>query len=240
MNLALLNDRPVLSRGGVYLRSVFVKDASKSETTLHQVHCKRFLTMTTWRGTLTPDRKIGKIGSWNRVLSYYVRKSPTSKMAVVVMSLMREILLVEDCDPDAALVERALNLLSVANRVRRVITAQDAIAHLDRAATAAAIGPPTTSILILDLALPDMSGLRVLEHMLGRPEFSKTLRIVLSNINHAKTIQRAYDLGAHTFLTKPVQPADMLDLIESFPGYWSFTAKIENPFKRLRKTMAHG
>ena len=151
---------------------------------------------------------------------------------------MKEILLVEDSDADAALVQTALDSLSVANRVCRVNNGEEAMAYLKRAAEAAAIGPPAASVLLLDLVLPDMSGLRILEHMIGQPAFNKTLRIVLSNLSHMKTIQRAYSLGAHSFLIKPVQASDLLQLIETFPGYWSFTAKFENPF-RLWQSPVH-
>jgi CheY-like chemotaxis protein len=146
---------------------------------------------------------------------------------------VKEILIVEDCDADAALVQRALDVLSVANLVRRVRTAEEAIAHLNRVAAIADIGPRPTSILILDLVLPGMSGLKVLEHMLGRSVFNNTLRIVLSNLAQSRTIERAYSLGAHSFLIKPVQPANLQELIELFPGYWSFKVKVENPFSKF-------
>jgi hypothetical protein len=81
------------------------------------------------------------------------------------------------------------------------------------------------------LALPDISGLRILEYLLGHPAFEKTLRIVLSNVIHLKTIERVYSLGAQCFLDKPIQAGDLLKLIEKFPGYWSFSVRREDPFR---------
>jgi CheY-like chemotaxis protein len=146
---------------------------------------------------------------------------------------VKEILLVEDCDADAALVERALDALCVTNPLRHLRTAEEAIAYLTRAVSVAEIGPKPCAILLLDLVLPGISGLKVLEHMLGVPAFHNTLRIVLSNLSHLRTIERAYSLGAHFFQVKPVQPASLQEVIETFPGYWSFKATIQNPFRKV-------
>ena len=172
--------------------------------------------------------------SYRGVPTYLLKVHPFAYSWLLgeVAYLVKEILLIEDSDADALLVERALEAVSVANPVHRVNTGEDAMVYLNKSAEAAAIGPPPSSILFIDLVLPGISGLQILENTLGRPEFSKTLRIVLSNLTHAKAIQRAYTLGAHTFLSKPVQPADLRQLIENFPGYWSFNVAFENPFRR--------
>jgi CheY-like chemotaxis protein len=145
---------------------------------------------------------------------------------------MKEILLVEDSDADAADVQRALDQLEIANPVRRLTTGEEALAYLDQAVeAAAAIGPPPfASIILIDLLLPGMSGLDLLEIIAGRRGFDRTLRIVLTRIRDVKTIQRAYFLGARSFLIKPVQRDDIQELAETYPGYWAFTAQMASPF----------
>ena len=137
---------------------------------------------------------------------------------------MKEILLVEDTDEDARLVERALQRAGVANPVRRLRNGVEAVDYLDNAATAA-IGAPVPSILLLDLRMPLMTGFEVLESLQGRAEFAKMLRVVLSQLDDNRSLQRAYTLGAHSFLIKPVGDADLRGVIEAFPGYWSFSGK---------------
>jgi CheY-like chemotaxis protein len=195
---------------------------------------------------LTPIAPLQRFGAGSFAIAFratFCRVLTALRFAAVVEMIVmwcpitfdsvKELLLVEDCDADAALVERALDVLSVANPVRHVRTAEEAIAYLNRAAAVADIGPKPASILLLDLVLPGVSGLKVLEHMLRRAVFSNALRIVLSNLTHLRTVERAYSLGAHFFLTKPVQPANLQEVIETFPGYWSFKAKIENPFRKV-------
>jgi len=49
--------------------------------------------------------------------------------------------------------------------------------------------------------------------------------IVLSQIEDLASIKRGYALGAHSFLSKPLKAADMRELVQTFPGYWSIDGK---------------
>ena len=138
---------------------------------------------------------------------------------------MKQILLVEDTDADAQLVERTLERVGVLNPVHRLRNGVEAVAYLDKAAATAAIAAPVPSILLLDLKMPLMTGFEVLEWLQGRAEFAKMLRIVLSQLDDNRSLQRAYTLGAHSFLIKPVVDADLRGVIEAFPGYWTFSGK---------------
>jgi two-component system, response regulator len=142
---------------------------------------------------------------------------------------VQEIILVEDSDNDAALVRRALRSLSVANPIRHLETGTDALAYLNTVLETAAVAPPSVSIIFIDLILPGMSGFEVLRHIAGQPAFAKTLRIVLTNLTDTDTIKRAYSLGAHSFLIKPIQSADLQELMTSFPSHWSFDLHTSNP-----------
>src|SRR5258706_12664023 len=101
---------------------------------------------------------------------------------------MKEIILIEDADADAALVRRALDNLSVANPVRHFFTGTEAIAHLNSVVQLAAIAPQPASIFFIDLILPGMSGLQILDFITRQPAFEKTLRIVLTNLSDIETI----------------------------------------------------
>jgi CheY-like chemotaxis protein len=133
---------------------------------------------------------------------------------------MKQILLVEDLDSDAELFQQALRRAGIRNPLRRCVTGEEAFAHLKQAAEIAPITPPSTAILVLDLKLPGMSGFDIIEKIRHWPAFAKALRIVLTNADDSKSIRRAYNLGAHSFLTKPVQQSDLRELVGSFPQHW--------------------
>src|SRR5438132_5360202 len=122
---------------------------------------------------------------------------------------MKEILLVEDSDIDAESVQRALKSVGVANPVRRLLNGAEALAHLNHAEKMSALTPAIPSVLLLDLKLPGMSGFEVLQRLRDRPAFAKTLRIVFSHLDDTNSIKRAYGLGAHSFLTKPVNETEL-------------------------------
>ena len=138
---------------------------------------------------------------------------------------MKEILLVEDTDADAELLQRTLRLVGVVNPVRRMVNGIEALSYLADLEKTAAIGPPLPSILLLDLKMPGITGFEVLERLRARPAFAKMLKVVLSQLDDTKSIQRAYNLGADSFLIKPITEAELRGLIQGFPGHWTFAPK---------------
>jgi CheY-like chemotaxis protein len=141
-------------------------------------------------------------------------------------TLMREILLVEDLDSDAALVLRGFRRLRIANPVRHLRDGLEALTFLSNAEKTAAQGTPLPAVLLLDLKLPGMTGFDILERIRERPGLRGILRIVLSQIDDTRRMRRAYDLGADSYLLKPFREDDLLELIAAFPGYWKFTEMV--------------
>jgi len=135
--------------------------------------------------------------------------------------VMHEILLVEDSDSDAQFIKRALRQARVTNPIVRVIDGSSALEYLVRIERAFETGtPPAPSVLLLDLKLPGISGFEILADIKNRTAFSKTLKVVFSDLQSTEEIKRAYAAGAQSFLTKPVQAEDLRELIITFPDYW--------------------
>lgn len=73
-------------------------------------------------------------------------------------------------------------------------------------------------LVVLDLMMPRMSGLDVLDHMRGRPEWAAIPIIVLTAAGEAKYEQDARESGATEFLTKPFSPKKLYTLIARLTG----------------------
>ena len=79
-------------------------------------------------------------------------------------------------------------------------------------------------IVVLDVAMPGENGLSVLEFMRATPEFKTLPVIIFSGHPEPKLIEEAYRLGANSFLAKPVQFEQTVELVGSLYNAWS-TAK---------------
>jgi len=131
---------------------------------------------------------------------------------------MNEILVVEDTESDAQLLQRALERAGIRNRVHWVSSGEEALAYLAKVTgRGAEVGPPC--IAFVDLKLSGLSGFQVLEEMQRQPALSKTLRLAISTLEDIHSIKLAYASGAHSFLTKPATEMEIRAVIHSFPGY---------------------
>jgi len=134
---------------------------------------------------------------------------------------MDEIVLIEDSDSDARLVQRTLQLSGVYNPVRHYWTGQEALTGLSAAEKRANKGEGNVpGILIIDLKLPDMTGYDILVWLQSRKAYHGTLRLVLSQIEDIPSIKKAYALGANSFLSKPASQQDLDELIRVYPTHW--------------------
>jgi len=131
------------------------------------------------------------------------------------------VLLAEDSREDAESVQLALKGAGVANSIRVVADGEEAIAYLkgegrfvDREKF------PLPRVLFLDLKMPRAGGFEVLEWVRAQPSFKDLLIVVLTAYGGLNEIKRAYALGANSFLFKPGNPAEIKNLIKSFPEYW--------------------
>ncbi len=144
---------------------------------------------------------------------------------------MSEIVIVEDYENDARLLERALRAGGVLNRIHHIWNSGQAINYLFEAERQPGAGEPARRIILLDIKLPGHSGFDMLTLMKGRKCFSNTLRIVVSQLDDTHSVKRAYDLGANSFLGKPVSQAELAAIIHAFPDYWELSEDAAAGFK---------
>lgn len=131
------------------------------------------------------------------------------------------ILLVEDNTDDVFLIQRAFRTANLANPIRVIGDGEEAIAYLggqgrytDRARY------PLPVLLLLDLKLPRRSGLEVLEWRLTQPGLRRLPTVVLTSSRENVDVNRAYDLGANSYLVKPVAFEALMDIVKTLNLYW--------------------
>jgi RNA polymerase sigma factor (sigma-70 family) len=128
------------------------------------------------------------------------------------------ILMVED-DPDQVLIaKRALAKADLANPVRVVGTGEMAIAYLSgQAPYQDRMAHPLPAIILLDLKLPRVSGLTVLEWIRRQSELRNIPVAILTVSINPQDRRRADELGVSAYLCKPVDPEGLVELMKS-PG----------------------
>jgi len=131
------------------------------------------------------------------------------------------ILLVEDSPDDVLLVRRAFQKAGIENPIVAVENGDEALAYLDGTGLYADRQRyPLPTLMLLDLKLPRRSGLEVLAWVRQHSGIKRLPVIVLTSSRDEDDINRAYDLGANSYLVKPVAFDDLLRLVRSLEGYW--------------------
>lgn len=132
-----------------------------------------------------------------------------------------EILLVEDNPDDVELALHALKKHNLSNRVEIVRDGADALDFI--------FGPDSHSgdplqsqprLILLDLKLPKVDGLEVLERLKSDPRSKKIPVVVLTSSNQEPDLKRAYDLGANSYIVKPVDFEQFVDAVQQLGFYW--------------------
>jgi two-component system, chemotaxis family, response regulator Rcp1 len=123
-----------------------------------------------------------------------------------------EILLVEDNPGDVRLAMEAFRDGKLANRLRVVGDGDEALALMRREGTHQ--GAPRPDLVLLDLNLPRVSGQEVLALLRADPELTKIPVVVLTASQEEHDVLRALHLGATAYMTKPVDAAQLMRVVE--------------------------
>jgi CheY-like chemotaxis protein len=131
------------------------------------------------------------------------------------------ILLVEDDENDAFLMERAFGKAGVPVRLQVVRDGREALRYLrgegdfaDRRRF------PVPRLVLLDLNLPHVRGLDVLKQIRADPHLRQLLVVVLTSSAADTDVKQAYELGANSYLTKVARLEEVQALVELITQYW--------------------
>ena len=131
------------------------------------------------------------------------------------------ILHVEDDSNDALLFQHACRKAGMDVNLRVVDDGEQAQAYLKGADKFQNRDEhPFPTLVVLDLKLSFVNGFEVLEWMRKETKLRRVPVIVLSSSNRPADVKRAYDLGANSFLVKPVAFEGLLNLVKGIQQYW--------------------
>jgi len=131
------------------------------------------------------------------------------------------ILHVEDDPNDVLLVNRAIQKSNAAMIVRSVTDGDQALAYLaGRESFADRQEFPLPHLVLLDLKMPRKSGLEVLAWIRQQPRLKRMVVVIFTSSKHDQDINRAYDLGANSYLVKPVGFDALQETMKQVNHYW--------------------
>jgi len=131
------------------------------------------------------------------------------------------ILVAEDREDDVLLIQKALAAVKMPHQVHVVCDGEEAIAYLDgegRFANREEYPPP--DLLLLDLKLPRKDGFEVLQWIRQQSDLQLLRVVVLTSSDDIRDVNEAYQLGANSFLGKPPDLEDFIQLGEFITEYW--------------------
>lgn len=127
------------------------------------------------------------------------------------------ILLVEDNEDDAFLLQRAFRAAQLALPIDVAADGRQAMEYLDRC-QAGAIAP---SLVLLDLQLPFLTGFELLTWIRQQETVRHTPVVILTSSAQPSDIARAYELHANSYLVKPTEMAELTRLAQGIALYWT-------------------
>jgi DNA-binding response OmpR family regulator len=131
------------------------------------------------------------------------------------------ILQVEDEANEVFLLQRAFAQAGIANPVQVASDGQMAIDYLSGSGRFADRGKfPMPGLMLLDLKLPRRSGREVLEWIRSQPGLNKLVVIVFTSAQYVGDVSLAYELGAKSFIIKPTDFSQYLDIARLLKGWW--------------------
>jgi two-component system response regulator len=127
------------------------------------------------------------------------------------------VVIVEDNADDRMLLARAFKKAGVEVPLRFALDGEQALAVLSEATLASG---PRPVVVLLDLQLPRLSGFEVLDWIKRHDALRRVPVIILTSSREPVDLERAYDLGANSYLVKPARPEALLEMVERIEAYW--------------------
>ena len=142
-------------------------------------------------------------------------------VGTIYMAEHAVILLAEDEEDQVVLIRHAFAEAKIENPLHVVWNGQEAIAYLMGAGKYANRDEyPLPDLLLLDLKMPRVNGFEVLEWLRQQPGLAALRVLVLTSSEDLRDVNRAYQLGANSFLVKPLDFENVIELSRLIQDFW--------------------
>jgi len=135
--------------------------------------------------------------------------------------MLKPIVLVEDNPHDLELTLVALERSQLANDVVVLRDGAEAVSYLLRREPYADREPGNPAVMLLDLKLPKVDGLEVLELVRRTPELCSIPVVMLTSSREEPDLEKAYELGVNAYVVKPVEFRDFVAAISDLGVFWA-------------------
>lgn len=137
-----------------------------------------------------------------------------------------EILLAEDSAADAEMTIRALRKHNLANRLVWVKDGAEALDFIYRRGSYEGRTNGQPRLVLLDLKMPRVDGIEVLQQIKGDPETRAIPVVVLTSSAEERDIVNSYELGVNSYLVKPVDFNHFLEVVAQAGLYWAVLNRV--------------
>jgi len=151
------------------------------------------------------------------------------------------ILLEEDCEDDVFLIRRAFEKAGIKNPLFVVRNGEEVLAYLQGTGRFSNREEyPLPDLLLLDLKMPRMDGFEALHWLRRQPGFSSLRVVVLTSSEEMRDVNKAYGLGANSFMVKPMDFQNVVELGKLVHDYWLIGSRAPETSRELRKPHENG
>ena len=137
-----------------------------------------------------------------------------------------EILLVEDSREDAEMTLRTLKKRGIANNVEWVQDGVEALEYLFLEGKYAGRGSGAPRLVLLDLKMPRMDGLQVLERMKADARTRTIPVVMMTSSREEGDMLASYRLGVNSYVVKPVDFTDFAQMVSEVGMYWMLSNQV--------------
>jgi len=140
------------------------------------------------------------------------------------------VLLADDDEDDRLLARDALRQSPVPVALHCVGDGAELLEYLRRQGRyAPPAQAPRPALVLLDLNMPRMGGLEALREIRGDPALRRIPVVVMTTSSRGEDVARSYELGANSFITKPVTFSGLVEVMGSLGRYWGETVSLPEP-----------
>ena len=146
-----------------------------------------------------------------------------------MMTAIHTILLAEDNANDAELTLSALREHRIANDIIHVRDGAAALDYLYRRGAFQDRSPEAPGLVLLDLKMPKVDGLEVLQTVKADPVLRSIPIVILTSSREEADLVRSYGLGVNAYVVKPVVFHDFMDAVKALGQFWAMVNELPPP-----------